>query len=309
MPPGSPFGDTVLAMLAYLHHHHAVAYRRLARLMGELFGLAISEGAIAASLKRLGGRLGPAADAIRDSLRSAEVVGCDETGARMTTAEAGTRMAWEWVAVTQSAVYHHIAPSRGADVVRDIMGDHRPRCWVSDRWSGQGGHAETRQICLAHVLRDVQYAIDAGDPAFAPALRRLLLWAIAIGRRRDGLKDTTLRAYQAKADRRLDQVLAIPVASEAGERLRDQVRRWRAHFFTFLGHRDVPATNNAAERALRPSVIFRKVTNGFRSDWGAITHTRTRSVIGTGRLHGIAAHQAISRALEGRTLFAPQPAP
>jgi transposase len=302
MPPGSPFGDTILAMLGYLHHHHAIAYERLARLMGELFGLSISEGAIANALKRLGERLAPATEAIRETTRTAEVVGCDETGARLTTDQTGTRMAWEWVAVTRGAVYHHIAPSRGAAVVREIMGDHRPRCWVSDRWSAQLGHAETHQVCLAHVLRDVQYAIDAGEPAFAPAVRRLLRWTVAIGRRRDRLKDTTLQSYHAKAERRLDAALSLPVTTEAGRKLLAQVKRWRAHFFSFLRHRDVPPTNNEAERALRPSVTFRKVTNGFRSAWGALTHARTRSVIGTGRLNDISAHQAISQTLAGQYL-------
>jgi transposase len=54
MPPGSPFGRSISAMLAYRHHHHAVAYDRLSRLMAELFGLSISEGAIANALRRTG---------------------------------------------------------------------------------------------------------------------------------------------------------------------------------------------------------------------------------------------------------------
>ncbi|SDF06722.1 Transposase IS66 family protein [Rhodospira trueperi] len=146
--------------------------------------------------------------------------------------------------------------------------------------------------------------LENGEPAFAPALRRLLRWAVAIGRRRDNLKDSTLRSYHAKAERQLDKVLAIPVTTEAGRALLAQTKRWRGSFFTFLRDRDVPPTNNGSERALRPSVIFRKVTNGFRSAWSAQTHARTRSVIGTGRLNDIPAHQAISRTLAGQTLAA-----
>jgi len=52
MPPGSPFGPSIVAMLAYLHHHHAVGYDRLSRLMAELFALRISEGAIANAWRR-----------------------------------------------------------------------------------------------------------------------------------------------------------------------------------------------------------------------------------------------------------------
>jgi transposase len=169
-----------------------------------------------------------------------------------------------------------------------------------------------RILAEAHVLRDVQYAIDAGEPHFALALRRLLCWAVAVGRRRPTLRDSTLAQYQAKADRRLDRLLALPVVTPAGAELQRQTKRWRSQFFTFLSARDVPPTNNAAERALRPSVIFRKVTNGLtrsvpsghRSLWGADVHALIRSVIGTGRLNGLSAHQAISRALAAQPIFA-----
>lgn len=304
MPPGSPFGPSILAMLAYLHHQHAVGYERLARLMAELFALRISEGAIANALHRAKRPLQRAEAAIVEQLRRAEVIGCDETGARLTTAEQGTRMNWEWVLVSDTAVLHRIAPSRGRDVITEVLGEHRPRCWVSDRWGAQQGHAETQQVCLAHVLRDVQYVIDVGEPCFAPALRRLLCWAIAVGRRRPTLKDSTLAQYHAKADRRLDRLLAMPIITEAGAELRRQTKRWRSQFFTFLTDRAVPPTNNASERALRPSVIFRKVTNGFRSLWGADVHAQTRSVVGTGRLNGLSAHEALSRALAGQSVLA-----
>jgi len=304
MPAGSPFGASVTSMLAYLHHHHAIAYDRLARLMAELFGLSISEGAVANALRRSAKPLERAGAAILEKLRHAAVIGCDETGARLSTDALGTRMGWEWVLVSDKAVLHRIGTSRGRDVIDGVLGEHRPRCWVSDRWTAQQNRAATHQVCLAHVLRDVQYAIDAGEPQFAPALRRLLCWAIAIGRRREALKDTTLAQYRVTADRRLDRLLAMPVFTEAGAELLRQTKRWRGQFFTFITDRDVPPTNNGAERALRPSVIFRKVTNGFRSLWGAEIHALTRSVIGTGRLNGITPHQAISRAIEGKAIFA-----
>jgi transposase len=304
MPPGSPFSPSIVAMLAYLHHHHAVGYDRLVRLMAELFGLRISEGAIANALRRANRPLDRAEAAIVARLREAAVIGCDETGARLTTADLGTRMGWEWVLVSDRAVLHRIRPSRGRDVITEVLGAHRPRCWVSDRWGAQQGHAATHQVCLAHVLRDVQYAVDASEAGFAPALRRLLCWAVAVGRRRPSLKDSTLAQYRATAERRLDRLLTMPVVTQAGAEVQRQTKRWRSQFFTFLTDREVPPTNNASERALRPSVIFRKVTNGFRSLWGADVHALVRSVIGTGRLNGISAHHAIARALAGQPIFA-----
>jgi transposase len=253
MPPGSPFGRSVVAMLAYLHHHHAIAYERLGALMAELFGLSISEGAIASTLRRARTALARATDAITARLRRAQTICCDETGARVEG-----RMAWEWVLVSRDAVLHRIVPSRSGRVVGAVLAGHRPRTWAADRWSGQLGHAGRHQICLAHVLRDAQYAVDSGDAVLAPALRKLLRWAVRIGRRRDRLKDSTLESYHAQAERRLDALVRRKPPNPAGQALLAQTRRWRAGFFVFLEDRSVPATNNASERALRPSVVHRQ---------------------------------------------------
>ena len=81
-------------------------------------------------------------------------------------------------------------------------------------------------------------------------------------------------------------MLALPRRGEAAERLRRRIARDRGHLFVFITERDVPATNNVSERALRPSVIFRKVTNGFRSEWGAHTYAAFRSVVSTAKANG-----------------------
>ena len=104
---------------------------------------------------------------------------------------------WIWV-------FHHgdecsfvIRPSRGKAVVEEFLGDVRPDFWVSDRFGAQMGWARNEhQVCLAHLIRDAQYAIDAGDAIFAPGLRKLLKRACAIGRRRPTLADATLRSYR-----------------------------------------------------------------------------------------------------------------
>ena len=110
--------------------------------------------------------------------------------------------------------------------------------------------------------------------------------AIAIGRRRNTLRDTTLAQYQADLERRLTRVMALPRRGDAAEKLRRRIARDRAHLFLFVTDRAVSATNNACERALRPSVIFRKVTNGFRSEWGAQTYAAFRSVVSTAKANG-----------------------
>jgi transposase len=84
-----------------------------------------------------------------------------------------------------------------------------PEVWVADRCGAQNGHALERQLCLAHLLRDAQYAIDEGDTVFAPAFKALLLGAVAIGKRRDSLKDSTLIQYRADLERRLTNLLQV----------------------------------------------------------------------------------------------------
>ena len=288
MPPGTPFGPNIHALLAYLHHSHHVGFERLARLAKEMFGLTISEGAIANALHRLAAPLEAERDAIRATLRAAEVVWSDETTTRI-----DGRLHWHWVFVTRDAVLHEIAPRRARAVAEAVMGGHKPAVWVSDRYAGQQDMAAAHQVCLAHVLRDVQYAVDCGDTTFAPGLAKLLAWTIAVGRRRDTLTDTTLQQYRAKADRRLDRLLAAPAPHPAGRTLQKQVKAWRTKFFVFLEDRRVSATNNVAEREIRPSVVFRKVTGGFRSQWGPSVHAGYRSVTSTAGLAGQTAYGAI----------------
>ena len=73
---------------------------------------------------------------------------------------------------------------------------------------------------------------------------------------------------------------AVPIG-EPGRKLRKRIAANRGHLFVFITNRSVPPTNNVSERNLRPSVIFRKVTNGFRCEWGAETYAAFRSVVST----------------------------
>ena len=78
-----------------------------------------------------------------------------------------------------------------------------------------------------------------------------------------------------------------------------QIKAWRGKFFVVLSDRRVPPTNNVSEQEIRPSVIFRKVTNGFRSDWGPGIHAGYRSVTGTARRQGQSAWTAIQALVGG----------
>src|SRR6266481_5286221 len=204
MGSGSPFGPDLTALILHVHVTQAIGFERLVRLLDEVFGVRISEGAIANMLARAGKPLTAAAETTAAAVRNSRVVASDETSARVEG-----KNWWQWVLLSSTAVHHLITDSRGAAVLTDFLGETKPDVWVADRgacpragrrpdpWAAQAGHGSERQLCLAHLLRDAQYAIDTGDTGFAPGFHKLLRRAVGIGQRRPGLKDSTLAQYRA----------------------------------------------------------------------------------------------------------------
>jgi len=296
LEPGSPFGQSVAALVVYLHYTHAIGMERLVTVMDEIFGLSISEGAISNILARAREPLLTATAAIEKVVLASPVVCSDETSVRVKG-----KNWWEWIFVGRRAALHVIKPSRGKAVVEAVFGAIRPEVWVSDMLGSQRGHAEEWQVCLAHLLRDATYAIEDGDTAFSAPFKRLLLRSIAIGRRRETLKDATLKQYHYGLNRRLDRIIkAVPVG-EAGRKLHKRMLANRGHLFVFMTNREVPYTNNISERHLRPSVIFRKVTNGFRCEWGAETYAAFRSVVSTAKANRASVLRAVQFVLSAKS--------
>ena len=298
MQPGSPFGPGVAALAVYLHTRQMVSYSRLAEMFKGLFGLDISEGAIANIFSRAHAPFAAEAERIDAEVRAAAVIASDETSARVEGATC-----WQWVFGSVMAVAHRIAASRGKAVVSEFLKGVIPDVWISDRLGAQRNHAKAHQVCLAHLLRDARYAIEAGDKMFAPGFKSLLKRAFVIARRREKLADSTLAAYRRELDRRLDRLLAIEPDTEAGHKFKRGIEKCKDKLFVFVTRRDVPPTNNISERRLRPSVIFRKVTNGFRSAWGAQIYAAICSVIETGMLQGLTALEAIRTCLAGGSVL------
>lgn len=293
MPEGTPFGPGITSMIAYLHGCQMIGYKRLTEVCEGLFGLTISQGAIANVLARVGEAIAAPAERIAAEVRASAVIASDETSARVKG-----KTWWQWTFGCATAVYHVIAPTRGKCVPTDFLNGVKPKMWLSDRLAAQLGHAEEHQFCLAHLIRDAQYAIDHGDTIFAPDFKALLQDACAVGRRRPDLADATIAAHRRRLERELEQLLARKPTDAEGRKLRDTVYvDCGDKLFAFLKRRDVEPTNNESERALRPSVIFRKVTNGFRSEWGAKTYADLCSIVETGRRNGRSALTAIRDAL------------
>src|SRR5215212_7309469 len=213
MEEGSPFGASILAQALYLRFTHAISYRRLTRLFLHLFALSISEGALDTMFWRAKPLFDDEVGAILARLRRARLIGSDETTVRV-----NGRTHWNWVFQNDEVVIHVIRPTRGRAVVAEVLGGHRPQIWVSDLYSAQRGHADLWQVCLAHQLRDLRHAIEAGDAVFAPRLKPLLLRAVLLARRRHTLQASTRLEYRRRLERDLDAVLALQPSNRHGQR-------------------------------------------------------------------------------------------
>ena len=300
MEEGTPFSVNILALAIYLRFTHAISYQRLTRMFLHLFALRISEGALDAMFRRAKPCFDDEVAAILARLRRSRIVCSDETTVRI-----DGRTHWNWVFQNDQVVIHVIRNSRAASAVTDVLAGHRPTIWVSDLYGAQQGHADLWQVCLAHQLRDCTFAIEAGDAIFAPRMKALLLRAVVLARRRTNLSESTRRAYQQRLDRELDKIMALAPINQHGRRLRKRYGKVRSHLFTFLAHPDTPPDNNGSERELRPTATYRKVTGGFRSNWGADLFANVRSVVGTAARHGIDAYHAIQTILRGVSVLQP----
>jgi transposase len=295
------FGPRLSAVGVYLKHEQHIGYKRVRRVLKDLFGVSISEGGLDGLLREAGLAAQVVAEEIRKQVVTSEIIGSDETSARVKG-----RTCWEWVLVSARGIFHAIRPTRSASVIEELMGDNRVSCWICDCYGAQlKAPADHFQLCLAHQLRDLKRLIES-CPRFDWALKmqKLFRAAIHLWNQKDGL---TIDQYVSKAmlmEERLDRLLQWRLIGKDALRLQQRFIKHRDHLFTFLRYPGVEPTNNACERALRPSVIHRKVTNGFRSEWGAHAYAALRTISSTARQQGKQFFDELA-ALFGPQIFKP----
>jgi len=294
LEPERVFGPQVETLVTYFHHVHHLSYERLEQVLDEVFGLQISQGAIDNILQRTAQRLEQEAEGIHHQVQNSRVVGSDETGVRV-----DGQNHWQWVFQTSQASYYVIDKSRGTQVITDVMEEAVPEVWVSDLFSAQlSSKAQKRQICHAHQLRDLQYAIDTERSAFAYRMQELLLRSQRLFKHRDTLPAGVFQQQVRAIKQTCDVLLGMEVRTQIARRLQKRYVKHREHLFVFLYEEGVPFDNNGSERALRNSVVHRKVLAGFRSEWGACAYATVTTVIETARKAGGRIFKAL-RALLG----------
>jgi transposase len=284
------FGPRLEAMLTYLQHQQHMSYERLQETMWELFGVRISQGGIACVSERAGVAAAQQVEAIQQAVQASPVIRSDETSARV-----DGRNWWQWVFVGQDAVLQVIRPSRGEDVIVEIMGQSRVQAWVSDCWAPQlRSPAEKRQLCLSHQIRNLQGLIDRAPRLhWAREMQALFREAIHLSHRRDEMSERGFKRRVTQIEHRLTCLVDRPVTNRLARALVRRYRKHRDHLLVFLHDPSVPHHNNDAERALRGSVIHRKVIGGFRSAWGAHAYAAIASVVDSAKMRGARVFDAI----------------
>jgi transposase len=286
---GRYFGPRLEAIVTHLHHEQHIGFKRLVQMCDEIFGLQLSTGGAVSIVERAGRAVQEEAEAIGEKVRQSKVIGSDETSARVH----GDNW-WQWVFVGENCEYHLIEPSRGYDVVEEFMRECEAEVWVCDCWKAQlNAPARVHQICLAHQIRNLQSLIEKRPQlAWAREMQALFRKAMRLANRRDQMTQKGYIRQTVIVEKQLERLLKRRL-SGIGTNLLERYRKYRDALFIFLYRRDVPAHNNACERALRPSVIHRKVMGSFRSDWGAHAYAALATVLNTAKRNGHSAFQKL----------------
>ena len=289
LPPGVPagsFGPRLLATVALLTGRYRLSKRLTQAALADLLGLSVSTGMVSKAERRAEAATADPVAELARAIADAPALSVDETGWR----QAGKR-AWLWTAVARGMTLFRIDRSRGADALRRLVGEGIAPVITSDRYSTYKVVA-TRQVCWAHLRRDFQSMIDragGGQEVGAKLLHfsgMVFAWwrrlaAGSIGR-------PTLRSYVAGLR---------PVIRGLLESGRDGPCRWTAKvchqllaiepsLWSFARLEGVGPDNNAAERALRHGVIWRKTSGGTDSERGSRFVGQILSVVATCQQRG-----------------------
>ncbi len=242
---GRQFGLRWEATVTSLPHEPHLGFERVRQVCGEMVGLTLSQGGAVSILERAGKVAESEAQAIGELVRQSKVIGSDETSARV-----HGRNYWEWVFLGANCEYHLIVPSRGQDVIEKFMQEYRAEVWVCDCWKAQrNAPAGICQICLSHQIRNLQGLIEKRPRLrWAKEMQALFRKAIHLGKRREPLTKPGSERQVAILETHLAQRLKQTFRG-IGVNLLKRYQKYRNSLFVFLSRRDVPAHNNACERA------------------------------------------------------------
>jgi transposase len=274
LPPGVPtggFGPRLQATTALCTGAYHLSKRATQALLDDLFGVAVGLGTIAHLEQATTQAVAAPVAEVRAYVQRQPAAYADETGWRE-----GRQRAWLWTVVTALVTVFGIRRSRSGHVAQELLGQDFWGWLVTDRWSGYTWYPTwRRQLCWAHLLRDMEAMIarggrsaEIGEALHAQARKMFQWWH----RVRDGtLTQASFRTYMQPIRREVERLLEAGQACGVPktEGTCRELFRLRQALWTFVRHPEVEPTNNAAERAIRPGVLWRKGSFGTHSPEGS----------------------------------------
>jgi transposase len=280
-------GPVALSLAAHLNKQLGISHERAAQVLGWGYGLRVSRSGLCRAISRLGEKAEPTYEELQVAVRHSLVNRVDETGWRV-----AARLQWLWVFVSNEVTVYAILPGRGFAQAASILGADYEGFLSHDGWQPYYHFIQAfHQSCVSHLLRRCREMIETASAVAAqfPLAVMLLLWkglALRDRYQRQEISEHGLSVATGRLEASMERLLAKTFHAPANRRLAKHLRHEQPWLFTFLHCPGIEATNNAAERALRPAVIARKTWGGNRTESGARTQQILLSVLSTCRQQG-----------------------
>jgi len=272
-----------MSLIAYLQTVARMPIRQVRSLLMAQFGLRLSVGEIVSILQTVARCGRPEYELLRDEVRHSPYVHADETGWR----EDG-KNGYLWSFSAPKVRYFVYDKSRSHNVCERVLGEEFRNILISDFYGGYNFYLGLHQRCWVHFLRALheikeKHPDDSRLANWIDRIRKLYDEARAFS----GANPKERVAARRQLQRALERLARPYLKSSAPQRvLAERIERFLPEMFTFVEHPGVPSENNAAERAIRPCVIARKVSGGTRSANGSSTKTVLLSLFGTWQAQG-----------------------
>ena len=272
-------GPRALGVAMELTKRHGLTVRKACGVLHDLFGLSLSPGGLIKASHRMAGKLKGRYDALCEEVKNSAVIHADETSWWV-----GGPKWWLWVFTNPAITLYRVRRSRGREVIYETLGAEYPGVLTSDCLSVYDGVCHTQQKCYAHHLKAISAAIEQHPrqgEGFLRELKILLKAAMALKKAQPFLPQAFRDQARRSLDEKAEKMLGPPRRDALEESIANRLRKQQDHLFTFLDHPAVEATNNLAERQLRPAVIARKLSCGNRTERGAATWEILASIAAT----------------------------
>ena len=287
---GIQVGPRAKALATDLKHRLGVSYGKVSEVLQDAFGLQVSRSGWCQSDQKLSETARPVYAELLEMIRQCSVVHADETGWRI-----GTLAAWLWVFTNREATVYAIRDNRSSDVVVDILGREFKGILASDCFLAYDDRRLKdwlKQKCMSHLLKDLKEMKESKSGRalqFARQMTTVLQEALELKKQKSKLDPFTFYQRAKDLEARLDILIAPKrrLSDRDNARFAKRLRKHRPHLLRFLYVNELDATNNLAERMIRPAVITRKTNGCNRSKPGAATHAILSSVLVTCRQHSI----------------------